>query len=174
MLLIGNIKTGEIVHHLRFQHIEYMTQAPLIAAACRKWNVRSVHMDATSNVGVAEIMRAEGIPISEFIFTNKSKGNIVNMTVREMERGNVILPDDPIMLRELELFEASMTPKGTVTWNAPPGFHDDYVDCLCLLVSKMYRNRGMTKNPNRKPYVTWGKSTSGVQMPALPGVKVAA
>ncbi|KKM94388.1 hypothetical protein LCGC14_1198810 [marine sediment metagenome] len=176
-LLVGNVKTGEIVYGERFQGIEYMTQAPRIARICRDWNVRAVNMDVTGvGAAVAEIFRAEGVPISEFMFTNKSKAEIINVTVREMERGNVILPQDPILTRELELFEHKSTPAGVVTYSAPPGYHDDGVISLSLLVAKMYRNRGMTQNPNRKPYVTWGTQKSTARMPALPGVaeKVAA
>ncbi len=171
VLLVGNIQTGEVVYGERFQGMEYMTQAPRVARICRDWNVRSVKMDATGGGGaVAEIMRAEHVPIDEFVFTNKSKAEIVNVTVREMERGHVILPKNDTMRLELERFEHKSTPGGTVTYSAPPGYHDDYVDALCLLVSKMYRNRGMTKNPNRGSYVTWGKSKSNASMPALPGV----
>jgi len=171
VLLVGNVKTGEVVYGERFQGIEYLTQAPRVARICRDWNVRSVNMDSTGvGAAVAEIMRSEGVPISDFVFTNKSKAEIVNVTVREMERKNVILPNDDTMRLELERFEHKPTPSGTVTYSAPPGYHDDYVDALCLLVSKMYRNRGMTRNPNRTPYVQWGKKKSNAHMPALPGV----
>ena len=175
VLLIGDIRTGKIVHSERITGIEYMTQAPRIARVCKEWNVRMCHMDITGNTAVAEIFREEGIPLSEFTFSNKSKNNIVNITVREMERGNIILPaEDEILIKELELFERKLSPSGNIKFSAPIGYHDDMVDALCLLVSKMARNKGMSKSPNRKRYISWEARTTRALMPPLPKPKVAA
>ncbi len=175
VLMIGDIRTGQIVHTERMNRIEYMTQAPRIAAVCRDWNVRMVHMDVTSNLAVAEIFREEGVPLSEFVFTNKSKNNIVNITIREMERGNLTLPaEDDVLLRELELFQKELSASGNIKFSAPPGYHDDMVDALCLLVAKMARNKGMSKSPLQKPYASWSSSANKSYMPPLPKPEVAA
>jgi hypothetical protein len=159
VVYVGDVAKQEFVYRERFNKIDYLDQVPRIAKIAREWNCRFVHMDATGvGEAVAEMLRAERVPVVPFKFTNESKQALVSKMVREVERGNItFLADDDVLKREMTLFEGTVSPGGVIKYSAPPGFFDDCVMSAALLIQKMARNKTMAKNPIHKPYVSFGK-----------------
>ena len=48
------------------------------------------------------------------------------------ERGAIRIPNDPVLVAELEAYEMKRTPGGMLTYSAPSGMHDDCVMSLAL------------------------------------------
>ena len=176
VMYIGDLRTQRVVARERFVGVDYTVQLPRIAAMLDRYKCRAVHMDTTGGgIPTRDFLRAElegsGCAIVDFSFGTKSKEEIMMTLQREMERGNVTLPrDDTELRRELELFESISMPGGSVRYQAPPGYRDDCVDSVALLVTLMYRRKGMTKSPNRKPYVSFSSDSQSkrAEMPSLP------
>jgi len=47
-------------------------------------------------------------------------------------RGPIAIPKEPVLISELEAFEATKTPSGLIRYAAPEGMHDDTVMALAL------------------------------------------
>ena len=72
------------------------------------------------------------IPVVGFQFTNASKAVIVEALALAFERKEIRIPDDPVLIGELLVFEGNRGPSGLIRYEAPPGFHDDCVMALAL------------------------------------------
>ena len=150
----------------RFLGIDYTVAGPRIANLANLWGCRFIHMDTTGvGEGFADILRAEGISIVPFSFSNEAKARLIGRMAAETERGNVrYLADDTILLKEMELFEAKLSGMN-VTYSAPPGFHDDAVISAALAIYKSSHNRNMAKSAVQKPYVTFSADPFARRVP---------
>lgn len=81
---------------------------------------------------------AATMPITEFVATNSSKEEAIQALVLAFERGEIGIPDDPILLGELESFGMERLPSGRFRYSAPEGEHDDTV---LMLAEGWYRAR---------------------------------
>jgi hypothetical protein len=73
---------------------------------------------------------AATMPITEFVASNASKEEAIQALVLAFERGEISIPDDPILLGELESFGMERLPSGRFRYSAPEGEHDDTVMSL--------------------------------------------
>jgi hypothetical protein len=48
------------------------------------------------------------------------------------ERGTIRIPNDPVLIGELQAFEARPLPSGMMRYAAPEGMHDDTVIALAI------------------------------------------
>ena len=153
---IIEVGTQTFVDSERFIGIDYTVAGPRLANLARQWGVRFIHMDDSGvGEGLKDILRAEGISIIPFGFSNESKARLVGRLASEMERGRVhFLKDDDVLKKELGLFEARLSGT-TIIYGAPQGFHDDAVISAALAVYKSAQNRAMAKSPVQRPYVTF-------------------
>ena len=79
-----------------------------------------------------EALQREGLPVYAFQTTNQSKQNIMVALQLAFERREVSIPDDPVLISELEAYEATRLPSGRWRYEAPAGMHDDTVIALAL------------------------------------------
>ena len=70
--------------------------------------------------------------VVSFKFTHDSKRQLIENLQLQFERRAISLLNDPVQTGELLAYEYDVTPKGTVTMNAPQGMHDDTVIGLAL------------------------------------------
>jgi hypothetical protein len=70
------------------------------------------------------------LPIREFNANNSSKEAAIQRLVLAFEREEITIPDDPVLLSELEDFGMEKTPTGRNRYSAPAGSHDDTVMML--------------------------------------------
>jgi hypothetical protein len=131
-VVIGMDKQGAVTHFDRWNEISWPLQKDRIAAAARKFNCR-VLIDSTG-VGDAptQDLQKAGLRVEGFKFTNATKQQLVEALVIAMEQGEITLPDEPVLLNELEAFEFTTTASGLTRYAAPEGLHDDCVVALAL------------------------------------------
>lgn len=135
VLVIMNSKR-EVVFVDRFHRLDWALQIARVKAAAERYNDCRVLVDTTgAGEPVFESMRQEGLSVSPYPFTAKSKSELINGLSILMEKQDVVLPRPTVWpegIEELEAFEYSVTDQGNVRSGAPPGFHDDCVMALAL------------------------------------------
>ena len=67
-----------------------------------------------------------------FKLTNASKSNLVNGLALAFERGAIRILPDPVLIAELQAYEAERLPSGMMRYGAPSGMHDDTVMALMM------------------------------------------
>lgn len=77
------------------------------------------------------------INIRQFTTTNKSKKRIIERLETLFENDLIIIPNDPKLLTQLSMFEASINSNGTVVYRGANNSHDDLVMSLCFLMDSL-------------------------------------
>ena len=83
--------------------------------------------------------------LKDFTTTNESKRRVVEQLVTAFQQGQVTIPQDAELVKELQVYQIESTPTGMVTYNAPSGAHDDAVISLCLAYDLAKRGAGQAK-----------------------------
>ncbi len=118
----------------RYNEVSWSVQRARLAALARRWTVGTVLAEANA-MGEPNIdaLRAEGLPVRPFVTTAQSKASLIESLVSAVERRAIALPDEPILLAELEAYTYEMDHRTSFTrYGAPPGLHDDTVIALAL------------------------------------------
>ena len=137
VLTVMDVKDRQVVEIDRFNQIEWAFQRSRLVAMCQRWGVRYVLAEHNS-IGGPNIEALNRDPeMSEvtvigFETTNPSKTAAVQALMLAFERGEIAIPEDPVLLAELEAFEAKRLPSGKWQYGAPGGMHDDTVISLML------------------------------------------
>jgi hypothetical protein len=84
--------------------------------------------------GMGSVMNSElrqrGVNVQDWITTSSSKTEMVSRLVQAFEQGLICIPNDEILLGELQAFQATPLPGGQFRYTAAPGLHDDLVCAL--------------------------------------------
>jgi hypothetical protein len=122
-----------VVYMDRFNKIEWELQKRRIVETCKRFNNALICLDSTG-VGdpILEDIKNAGCAVEPFIFSSKSKQQLIDKLRVAIEFGQISYPNIPILIRELEEYEYEVTTRGTVTYSAPVGKHDDTVVALAL------------------------------------------
>lgn len=120
----------------RFNQIAWDVQRGRLQAMADYWHVVEIWAEANSIGGPnIEALQAEGLPVRGFTTTNESKQQLMVALQLAFERGDIRIPDDPVLIAELEAFEATRLPSGRWRYEAPAGMHDDTVISLALALA---------------------------------------
>jgi len=98
----------------------------------------------TNGIGAAmyELIRKEIKKTQPFITTNDSKNKGIRNLIYKIQNGELELPDEklfPYLKQELQAYSYKISANGTMTFNAPSGYHDD-----CIM-SLMFANEAREK-----------------------------
>lgn len=127
-------QSGQVVAMDRFRGIEYQLQRDRLRAFWER-NGRRCWITAEANsMGetLVEQLRSDGLPIVGFWTTGPSKANIVQGLALAFERGAIRIPNDPVLIGELQAFVGKQSPGGAIRYSAPSGLHDDTVMALAI------------------------------------------
>ena len=135
VLTIIDLKTREVVNFERFNKLDWSIQKLKIINKAKAWNNADVIIDSTG-VGdpIYEDLRRAGLHITPFKFSNRSKQDLIENLMIAIQNRQVLFPDIPELLNELDIFEMKKTPSGNITYSAPSGYHDDCVISLALAI----------------------------------------
>jgi len=126
--------TGRVVSIDRFNQVAWAVQYGRVAAMTGRWALTNGLAEINS-IGSPNLERLQAEGLSQwkaFVTTLDSKAQIVQALALAFERGEIRIPDDPILIAELEAFEANRLPSGKWHYGAPEGMHDDTVMALAL------------------------------------------
>jgi hypothetical protein len=79
-----------------------------------------------------EALQAEGLPVNAFTTSASSKPTLIESLALAIERGELALLRDPVLLGELQAYTVERLPSGRFRYTAPPGAHDDTVIAAAL------------------------------------------
>lgn len=132
-VLIGMDRDGAVTYFDRFKDIDWPIQKEKIAKTWAKLGKPATIMDATG-VGdpVVQDLQLGGMMIEPFLFTGKSKVQLVERLAMACDAAEIRLPDEPVLLNELQAFDMTRMPSGYMRYAAPEGGYDDCVMALAL------------------------------------------
>ncbi len=125
--------TGQMVALDRFNTVGWGVQRGRLATVCRRWNPAVIWAEANS-IGAVNIeeLQAEGLPVRPFQTTVRSKSPLIEALALAIERGEIALLPDDVLLHELASYGLERLPSGGYRYGAPGGGHDDTVIATAL------------------------------------------
>ena len=125
---------GHVVGMDRFRGIEYQIQRDRLKSFWERNGKRCWIVAEANSMGgpVVEQLQADKLPVAGFLTTSPSKAAIIQGLALAFERGTIRIPNDPVLLGELQAFEGKSSPGGLIRYGAPAGLHDDTVMALAI------------------------------------------
>lgn len=135
VLTVIDRTTNKVVFLDRFKETDWNLQKGRIVAACQRYNNAKIVIDSTG-VGdpIADALRKENLFVEDFKYTNKTKQQMIEKLNLFIERKDITIPDNEVLIDELEAFSCDLSPSGKLLYSAPQGLHDDTVNSLGLAV----------------------------------------
>jgi phage terminase large subunit-like protein len=117
----------------RFNEIGWSLQRGRLAALANRWQPDAIWAEANSIGGPnIEALQNEGLPVIPFTMTAVSKGPLIEGLALALERGELAILPDPVLLGELQTYRLERLESGRFRYSAPPGQHDDTIIALAL------------------------------------------
>ena len=126
--------TGALVALDRFNQVAWAVQYGRVKAMTDRWGIVTGYAELNS-IGSPNLEQLQAQRLSQwrgFTTTNDTKAEIIQALALAFERGEIRIPNDPVLIAELESFEANRLPSGKWRYSAPDGMHDDTVIALAL------------------------------------------
>jgi hypothetical protein len=124
--------TRSVVHLQRMQGADFDSQRRRLAALADRYHVRTIIAEYNSIGGPqVEALQAAGLPVIGFTTTAASKHEIISALELALDRREIVLLEDPVLVAELQAYER-IERAGLPSYSAPPGMHDDTVMALAL------------------------------------------
>lgn len=132
-IAVTDATTGHMVALERFTGVGYHLQRGRLAALYKTWNPAVIWAEANSigSVNIEELQR-EGLPVRPFTTTARSKAPLIESLALAIERGEIALLPDPVLLDELNAYTIERLHGGGFRYSAPSGGHDDTVIATAL------------------------------------------
>jgi hypothetical protein len=123
-----SLPTTSLVHMDRFNQIDYTFQVGRLDALASKFKpVRILAEKNSMGEPLIEQLHRKGLPVSAFHTSSASKEEAVEALALAIERGDVAILPDEVLVSELQAYQRKKLPSGRPTYGAPPGGHDDCV-----------------------------------------------
>ena len=135
----------------RFNQVDYTLQMGRLMAAYERFRPQVIVAERNAaGEPLIEVMVRMGLPVWPFTTGNATKALAIDALALALERGQLALPKNDILLNELMAFDAERLPSGMLRYSAPEGMHDD---CTMALAMAMW---GASTINTRKPLkVEW-------------------
>ena len=128
--------TGKIVAIYRNNKVEWSVMVRDILILIRKWNASvMVEVNSIGDV-VFEMIKKDWSDTHAFVTSSKSKQEIIEGLILDMNEINVTIPDEPLfphLYQEMSTFTYSYNPKTrNIKYGHPTGLNDDTVMSLAI------------------------------------------
>ena len=117
----------------RFNQVGWELQRKRLAALVNHWRPAVIYAEANS-IGEPNIdaLIQDGLPIRPFYTSAKSKAPLIESLALAIEREDITLLDDPVLLSELASYSVERLHNGGYRYSAASGGHDDTVIAAAL------------------------------------------
>lgn len=123
--------TASCVYLDRFNRIDYMMQEERLVALVQRFKPQLIVAERNAmGEPIIERLQAQNLPVQPFLTTVASKGELVDALALAFEKSELKIPADPILISELQAYQAERLPSGMLRYGAPGGMHDDCVMAL--------------------------------------------
>lgn len=142
--VVINIRDRRVVDFHRFNTVDWNFQEQAIYTIARHWNCAHVIVDATgvgdpiydalSSAQARDEQARIKAPIFEafHINTNLVKRQLIDNAVLLVQKHEIAYPHVPELINELEAYQYTQLPGGSLRMEAPEGLHDDCVIAFAL------------------------------------------
>ncbi len=132
-IAIIDTHTQQMVALDRFNRIGWEFQRGRLRALCERWRPAVIWAESNSIGAVnIEALQRDGLPVRPFATTARSKSPLIEGLSLAIERGELRLLPDPVLLGELASYTLERLPGGGFRYSAPAGGHDDTVIATAL------------------------------------------
>jgi hypothetical protein len=132
-IAIVDADTRQMVALDRFNQISWSLQRGRLQTMVERWQPAAVWAEENSIGAVnIEALHNEGLPVSPFRTTVQSKAPLIEGLALAIERGELALLPDEVLLGELASYRMERLPGGGYRYSAPSGAHDDTVIATAL------------------------------------------
>ena len=140
VFMVLDIHEGAVVGIERSKHVDYALQCERLKALSELWQPQQIIAEQ-NGVGqpIIEQLTRDGLRIESFTMTNASKTQAIESLALAFERGDIHIPNDPVMIGELLAYQAERLPSGLMRYGARGGQHDDTVMALAMAWSAVSR-----------------------------------
>ena len=142
---------NHVVHLERLGETFYPFQKVRVTAVAKRYNNARIIIDS-SGVGepLSDDLRREGLfVITDFHFSGKSKSELIQNGQVRIEQMQVWIPPDAQsgtpLVAETKSYGYQISDKGTITYGAPQGLHDDMTTAFLLAVWGLPPGRAVFK-----------------------------
>ena len=126
-----DVESKEMVYGDRFTQIDYNIQAGRLKALYNRFPGSIIAEYNSMGGPIVERLQMEGLPVTGFTTTNKTKEVLIRGLESAFENGEIRILPDPILIGELQAYEQERMAMGW-RFGAPEGMHDDTVISLAL------------------------------------------
>ena len=153
-------RVGRVIAMDRFRGIEYALQRERLRGFWHMVsNGRAAILAESNSMGgpVIEQLQRDGMPVWAFQTTNASKSIAIEALALAFEQRKIQIPNDPVIIGELQAFEGRPLPSGAIQYGAPKGEqnHDDIVMALAIAWS------GFEAAGDERPSRLWADGATG-------------
>jgi hypothetical protein len=133
VIAVFDVEAQAMVELDRFNKIDYVVQRDRLMALAERFRP-SIIVAETNSIGIPNIehLQREGLPIQPFTTTGPSKTLAIDALAGAFERREIKILPDPVLVNELQAYEAERLPSGSFRYNAPAGCYDDTVVATML------------------------------------------
>ena len=133
VVIVMDATTGEMAFMDRFNRVDYSVLEDRLEAIYNRFNLDTMTIEDNSiGKGVVDHLHNRGLAINTFTTTNSTKHAAITALQSEFEHSRIKIINDPVLVGELQAFEAKRNNSGTFTYSAPEGMHDDCVMALAI------------------------------------------
>lgn len=127
-VVVIEANSGVMVALDRFNQIGWSLQRGRLRTLIETWSPDMILAEANS-IGTVNIeaLQNEGLNVRPFLTTSRSKRPLIESLALAIERRDIALLPDAVLLNELASYEAERMSEGGFRYSAPPGGHDDTV-----------------------------------------------
>lgn len=124
---------GRLVALDRFRQIGWELQRARLKTLYNQWQPTVIWAEANSIGSVnIEALQSDDLPVRPFQTTHSSKAPLIEGLALAVERRELRLLPDDVLLNELSTYGMTRLPGGGYRYSAPSGGHDDSVIALAL------------------------------------------
>lgn len=133
VIAVVDATTQELVHLDRSNRVDYALQVGRLLALYAAFKPDAVYAEQNAmGEPIVEQLQRQNVPVQPFQTTNASKAAVIDGLALAFERGELRILDDPVLIGELQAYQAERLPSGLLRYGAPEGMHDDCVIALAL------------------------------------------
>lgn len=117
-----------------FKNLDAVEQVDKLASIINSYPTLKkvqVEMNSIGRVFYDNLRRQVKVYIKRFTTDNKTKRKIIEQLIQAFEKGEITIPDDAELIKELQHYAVEKTKTG-YTYNGADGVNDDYVISLAL------------------------------------------
>jgi phage terminase large subunit-like protein len=131
--VVVDCTTRKVVALARSNQVDYQIQLGRLQALAGRFKPDAIYAEQNAmGEPLVEQLQRMSLPVYPFQTTNASKMAVIDALALALEREELRLLKDEVLLNELLAFQAERLPSGLIRYTAPEGLHDDCVIGLAL------------------------------------------